>query len=280
VNRIKTSFITIDGLKIRYAQGGSNHGHPVLLLSPWPESILAYTPTWEIFQALGPVVAVDLPGFGHSQSRPELMAPEPMGDFLVEIVKAFKLSRPHVVGPDVGTPAVLFAASKYPDLFRSCIIGSGATDHTDLGGGLDLIVNSPAFMEEFKNWTGERFVRGAMERITKYRLPEEILGDYIESYSGKRLLESAQFVRNYPSHLPRLPQRLALIQTPCQIVAGKDDPLVRVSNAMGLHRGIPINKLDLLNCGHYAWEDEAAEYGRICSEWISGGYEKLLKESR
>jgi pimeloyl-ACP methyl ester carboxylesterase len=83
-------FKTIDGLKIRYACSqttGSveNQGDPILLLSPWPESIYTFLPTWETFAVLGPLVAVDLPGFGLSQSRPEVMAPEPMGEFIVSV---------------------------------------------------------------------------------------------------------------------------------------------------------------------------------------------------
>ena len=61
-----TQFKTIDGLKIRFATNGKPSGVPILLLSPLPESILAFLPTWEMFSALGPVVAVDLPGFGLS----------------------------------------------------------------------------------------------------------------------------------------------------------------------------------------------------------------------
>jgi hypothetical protein len=43
----------IDGLKIRYAcsqASGSVHKvqDPILLLSPWPESIYAFLPTWEV----------------------------------------------------------------------------------------------------------------------------------------------------------------------------------------------------------------------------------------
>ena len=92
--------------------------NPILLLSPWPESIYAFLPTWEMFSGLGPLVAVDLPGFGLSQSRPDVMAPEAMGEFILRIVDAFGLDRPHAIGPDVGTPALLFAAANHPGSFQ------------------------------------------------------------------------------------------------------------------------------------------------------------------
>src|SRR5271170_6548780 len=190
-------FKTIDGLQIRFAVSEKKDGVPILLLSPWPESIYAFLPTWDTFSKLGRVVAVDLPGFGGSQSRPDLRAPEAMGDFVVRILQAFELVQPHVVAPDVGTPAVLFAAANHPGTFKSMIIGSGATDHTDIGGILDELVNAPS-LEPYKNLTGEEFVRGAIDNIKKYQLPDYALEDYIASYASARFFESVKFVRDYP----------------------------------------------------------------------------------
>jgi len=152
-----TQFKTINGLQIRFATGGKKDGDPILLLSPLPESILAFLPTCDMFCTLGPVVAVDLPAFGPSESRANLRTPEALGEFLPQILAAFGLKQPHVVAPDVGTPACLFASANHPGLFKSMVIGSGATDHTDLGGILDQIVNAPS-LEAFKDLTGEQFV--------------------------------------------------------------------------------------------------------------------------
>src|SRR6202167_3771250 len=178
-------FKNIDGLKIRFATNDQKDGEPILLLSPLPESILAFLPTWEMFSALGPVTAVDLPAFGLSGSEPYLRAPEAMGNFVIRILESFGLVKPHVVAPDVGAPACLFAAANHPGIFKSLVIGSGATDHTDIGGILDQIVNAPS-LEPFKNLTGEQFVRGAIENMKQYKLPDFALRDYLASYAGPR----------------------------------------------------------------------------------------------
>src|ERR1700679_1524452 len=185
-------FKNIDGLKIRFATNDKQNGEPILLLSPLPESILAFLPTWEMFSALGPVVAVDIPAFGLSESRPDVRAPEPLGDFIVRILQAFGLDKPHVVAPDVGTPACLFAAANHPSTFKSLIIGSGATDHTDIGGILDELVNTRS-LESYKNLTGKDFVSGATGNMTKYKLPDYALQDYFASYAGDRFFESVEF---------------------------------------------------------------------------------------
>jgi pimeloyl-ACP methyl ester carboxylesterase len=83
------------------------------------------------------------------------------------------------------------------------------------------------------------------------------------------------FVRDYPQSLPRLAKRLNDITVPCQITVGRRDPFVPVSNAEGLHRGLPKSILNVLECGHFAWEDASAEYGKLACDFIQGGYAKL-----
>jgi pimeloyl-ACP methyl ester carboxylesterase len=96
--------------------------------------------------------------------------------------------------------------------------------------------------------------------------------DYLASYAGERFLQSVAFVRRYPQDLPRIAARLAEIETPAQIIVGRHDPYVPVSNAQGLLKGLPKSKLDILDCGHFEWDDGAPEYGRLAAEWIKGGY--------
>ena len=75
----------------------------MLLLAPWPESLWAFRRIWDRVSAVGRVVAIDLPGFGHSDGRPELIAPDTSGAFLARLIDEWSLGAPHVVGPDVGT---------------------------------------------------------------------------------------------------------------------------------------------------------------------------------
>src|SRR2546430_9925641 len=121
---MRMQFRVIDGLTVRFAQSHDREDH-ALLLSPWPESLLAFEPTWARLAEHTHLVAIDLPGFGHSQRRNALMSPGAMGEFIVRVADTFGLESPHVVGPDVGTGAALFAAALYPGRLRSLVVGSG-----------------------------------------------------------------------------------------------------------------------------------------------------------
>src|SRR6476646_1898110 len=108
--------VEIDGLSVRYARSGVCKGSPILLTAPWPESMYSCHRVLPLLASEHPLIAVDLPGYGRAQSRPDVMAPEAMGDFVISLLKHFDISRTHVVAPDVGTLAVLFAVSEKPDL--------------------------------------------------------------------------------------------------------------------------------------------------------------------
>jgi hypothetical protein len=53
-------FIDVDGLRLRFAKSEKMSGDPILLLSPWPESICAFLPTWEEFSGWSPWTFPDL----------------------------------------------------------------------------------------------------------------------------------------------------------------------------------------------------------------------------
>jgi pimeloyl-ACP methyl ester carboxylesterase len=126
---IQMQFRVIDGLTVRFAQSEDRDDH-ALLLSPWPESLLAFEPMWARLAEHAHLVAIDLPGFGHSQRRDALLSPRAMGEFIITAADAFGLEHPHIVGPDIGTAASLFAAAAHPERLRSLVaaerLGPGA----------------------------------------------------------------------------------------------------------------------------------------------------------
>ena len=102
VSPISTYFRVCDGVRVRFADTKAESGTTVLLLAPWPESLWAFRRIWDRVAAVGRVVAIDLPGFGHSDGRPELIAPDGAGAFLGRLIDEWGLGAPHVVCPPVG----------------------------------------------------------------------------------------------------------------------------------------------------------------------------------
>ena len=107
-SEIVTYFRVCDGTRVRYADTRENSDTVILMLAPWPETLWAYRRVWDQISAVGRVVALDMPGFGHSDQPERLIAPDAMGDFLALLIDEWDLGAPHIVGPDVGTAAALF----------------------------------------------------------------------------------------------------------------------------------------------------------------------------
>ena len=259
---------TADGLVIRYAEADKGADETVLLLNPWPESLFAWDTIWPRLAKTARLVAIDLPGFGQSERRAELLSPRAMGSFLLRLVDECELGRPHLVGPDVGTGAVLFAASEDLDRFPSAVVGSGgASVPLEVTGTLKQIIEAQD-VSAFRALDGREVVAGALKGIEGHTLPEAVREDYLASYAGDRFVESMAYVRSYPSDLPVLAERLGDIRTPVQIIAGRHDALVPPSNAEFLHARLAHSKLDILETGHFAWEDGADEYLELTRSWI------------
>ena len=263
---IRPQFRTIDGLLIRFAET-EPHKRDALLLSPWPESVFAFEPTWSRLAEHAHLVAVDLPGFGHSERRDALLSPRAMGEFIVRLADAFGLEQPHIVGPDIGTSAALFAASIAPSRFGTLVIGSGGSAvPLQLGGVLKEWVEAPD-LEPYRHVDPRQIVEAAMASLERYTPSSEAREDYLAAYLGDRFVESMRYVRTYPEQLPVLSDLLSQIRTPVLVIAGERDTFVPPVNAEFLVASLPHGKLALIDAGHFTWEDAAEQYASLATSW-------------
>jgi pimeloyl-ACP methyl ester carboxylesterase len=268
---IEPQFRTVDGLNVRFAESEPRDEH-ALLLSPWPESLYAFDQMWDRLAEHAHLVAVDLPGFGHSERRDSLLAPRAMGEFVIRLADEFGLEHPHTVGPDIGTGALLFAAADNPGRLRSIVVGSGGASYPlELGGILNDWVVAPD-VEGYRAADPREIVSAAVSGIERYELPDSVREDYLSAYEGDRFVESMRYVRAYPAELPILADLLPQIQTPVEIIGGLWDWAVPPSNHRYLHQRLPKSKLDLIDAGHFTWEDAPEEYAEIVTSWWARGH--------
>jgi pimeloyl-ACP methyl ester carboxylesterase len=276
---IQPSFRTIDGVAVRFAESernGTQKGDAILL-SPWPESLYAYEAIWPRLAHTTRLVAIDLPGFGRSARKDELMSPRAMGEFIIRAADAFGLNHPHIVGPDLGTAAALFAAAAQPDRFLGLVVGRGGTAvPIQLGDALRERVFAQD-LEPYRRTGGRPFVERALQMLECYAPSETAREDYLTSYDGDRYAESIRYVQSYPTELKLLRDVLLNIQTPVQIIAGKRDNVVPPVNAEYLHERLPHSELHLIDSGHFVWEDAADEYASLATAWWGGGYQRIQK---
>jgi len=269
---LKAEYRTVDGLQIRYADSGGSASQHLVLTSPWPESLYAFDRMWPRLSGIARLLAIDLPGFGRSERRTDLLSPMAMSEFLVQVLDQWDITDPHLVCPDVGTPAALFAAARHPGRIRSLVVGSAGTAYPlDVSGTLKELIEAPD-IDAFRSLDPAALIAGLVAPLGPAAPAGDIIADYVESSRGDRFAESARYVRSYPEQLPLLAGLLPQIFTPVQIITGRTDPIVPVANAEFLHARLPNSRLDVLDAGHLAWEEIPAEYGAIVAGWVNGGY--------
>ena len=273
---ITTYFRVSDGVRLRYADTKADSDTVVLMLAPWPESLWAFRRIWDRVTPLGRVLALDMPGFGHSdQQRPELIAPDAMGEFLARLIDEWGLGAPHIVGPDVGTAAALFLAAKAPERVTSLTIGGGAVRFpVEAGGALKDVIEAPS-LDVVRELDARTNIGYAVQAGASSDSEPDVHEDYVSAYDLGRFAESARFVRHYPEQNKMLGDLLPTITTPTLIVAGRSDDLVPWSNNQYLGEVLPNSELHPLDAGHFAWEEAADEYGRLVVDWASGGYRRV-----
>ena len=265
----EVQFRAVDGVRIRYADSGGSHEATILLTSPWPESVYAYARMWETLAEHARLFAIDLPGFGASERRDDLLSPRAMGDFLAQLIAEVELGTPHIVAPDVGTSAALFAAAAHPERIASLIVGTGgAAVPLQLGDPLKTWVLDPD-LDKYRRMDPRAIVGAAVDTIAG-GIPDDIRADYLDCYDGDRFAESMRYVRTYPEQLPQLAELLPQITTPVTLINGSHDSVVPLANEEFLHERLPTSRLVVLDAGHFLWEEEPAAYAAAVLDAVAG----------
>jgi pimeloyl-ACP methyl ester carboxylesterase len=267
-NHIQTTTTSVDGLKIRYTDSGTD-GPVVLLTSPWPESLFAFRRVWPVLSPTVRLVAVDLPGFGHSEGRPEVLNPAAMAEFLAGCIAQLKLPAPHLVGPDVGASASLFLAARHPDSIRSLVVGGGGASYPlEVTGALADIIAAPS-IDVFVGQDIRATIGATVESAAPHADEPVVWEDYVSGYENGRFAESTRYVRAYPDDLPVLRDLLPSIQIPVHVFAASGDRLVPVSNGRYLNDRIPGSMLSILPASHFAWEELPHQFAGIIADLVA-----------
>ena len=268
----------VNGVKVRYAQGGNSSKPTLILLSPLPQSVLAYAPLWKELTSEFHVFALDMPGFGHSEGGKEYMTFEMQGLFLKYFIEFFKIRKPHIVGPDVGMAAALYYAGNFQNEIESLIIGDGPGVNPSKNGSIiNKMVKSRFWRVVFDLVGAETFIHaGSLLGYGNYSPNQEEIDDYVSSYS-KRVGTIMQWFKNYPEGLSLVDSKLESINVPVQIFWGDNDKFLLPENAQNLHNKLKYSKLHIFKeCGHFSYQDKHGEFGKMIHDWVLEKYSLIV----
>ncbi len=271
---MQPKYRTIDGTKIRYAEGGKADGPVVLLLCPLPQSILCYDPIWNKLGAHCRTVALDLPGFGRSEGGLEFMSFEAQSRFLDKFVREMGLRQIHIVGPDVGMAVALHYAIHQKHDLASVIIGDGPGIVPSVNGSIiNKAVDSGFWRMVFRIAGAQAFVEAGYRLACVNYVPSaEEVADYVASYDG-RIGPVTHWFKTYPENLATVDPHLGALDLPVQIFWGDLDVFLLVDNGQRLQERLKRSQLRVFErCGHYSYQDKPDEFSDMVLAWVNEGH--------
>lgn len=264
-------FVEVAGTRIRIARSPAPGRPTVVMLSPFPQSIMAYAPIWEGLARDFDLLAIDLPGFGRSAGGVEFMTFEAQGRFLRQAIEHFALADVHILGPDVGMPAALYVAAQADAPVKSIVIGDGpAIAPSSNASVIRKMVDSPFWRLVFRvAGAGALVESGVRTCYVRYYPNEEELSDYKQSYAG-RVSAAMEWFRLYPESLATTDPLIEQVRVPTLIFWGAEDAILLPDNGERLHARMPGSELRIIeDCGHFAYQDCHEEFAAMLTEWVT-----------
>ena len=247
---------TIANRNIRLAEAGSVDAPLVVLLSPFPESILSFTGSWKALTEKCRVIAIDLPGFGGSEGDRKDMSPSAQGAHLAAIFDELDLHNVHLIAPDVGMGAA-------PGPFKLAFMISMLARFGFMRFTTGLLGAGPLIA--FSSKLGS----------IRHRANAKQIDDYKRSYSG-RAHEVVYWFKDFRSKAAELAGRVNEIDIPTLVFWGELDVMFDVSNAEYLNAALPQSKLHILpESGHLAWADQPELFAEMIIDWVETTHKKL-----
>lgn len=275
---IPTETRTIAGRQIRLAEGGPTDAPLVVLLSPFPESILTFAGSWEALTKECRIIAIDLPGFGASEGDRNDMSPTALGNHLKAIFDELDLQDIHLVGPDVGMGAALAYALDHGERLSSLVVGHGpgAPGPFKLARMINMLASSKIMRTSTAMLGAGPLIAttGKLGAIRHRSNPTQI-DDYKKAYSG-RASEVIHWFEDFRAKAAELSERVGDIQIPTLVFWGDLDVMFHVSNAELLNDALPNSKLEIFpEAGHLSWSDQPEMFGSMVIDWAQGGYKTV-----
>ena len=262
---------TIAGRQIRLAEAGPADAPLLVLLSPFPESILSFMGSWEALTAKFRVIAIDLPGFGASEGDSHDMSPAAQGAHLAAIFEELDLRDIHLVGPDVGMGAALAYALNHEHRLASMAIGHGpgAPGPFKLAFMINMLAKF-GFMRFSSAMLGAGPLIAFSSKLgaIRHQANATQVDDYKSAYAG-RSAEVMHWFKGLRSKASDLAERVHQIDIPTLVFWGELDVMFDPSNAEHLHKALLNSQLQMLpEAGHLAWADQPELFANMIIDWV------------
>jgi pimeloyl-ACP methyl ester carboxylesterase len=226
------------------------------------------------------VIAMDLPGFGHSPMPRERITISGYGRILDSLLETLGVSAATVVGNSMGGFVSAELAIAFPQRVERLVLVSGAGistyRHRDVERIEPFLRRLAPMLAVYTAWTATRSDRMARRRglrnltlgmVTRHpgRLPAPLAAEQLRGAGKPGFMQGLRANIDYP-----IRERLPEIACPTLIVWGEDDKVIPVADASVFEELIPNSrKVIFKDTGHMAMLERPASFNRLLADFMS-----------
>jgi poly(3-hydroxyalkanoate) depolymerase len=260
-----TEFLDVEGLKLRVRVRGS--GPPLLLVMGLGGNVEMWEPLTDQLRGLT-TIAYDAPGTGESDTPRWPLSIRAQARVAVQIVDSLGHTDFDVLGVSYGGAVAQEMAIRHPERVRRLILAATSFGVGSVPGRLSAV----ALLATPYRYYSRSHLKSIAPRLYGGRIARE--PELLDQHAYSRL-GHAPSVRGYLWQLAAIASWTGLpflqrIRVPVLVLAGDDDPIVRVANARILAALLPDARLVVMRgSGHLFLIDEASRSAKLIRDFLA-----------
>lgn len=252
--------ININELDINYTDQGS--GKIILLLHGWGVDITVYKLMITHFSENNRVIALDLPGFGKSNTPKQSMSVDDYAKFVWDFCQKLDIAPEILMGHSFGGRIIIKALGKYnlfPSVKKVILTGSAG------------IKPKRTFKYYSRVYTFKLLKHLANNKIT-YKLCPKLIDKAKSKFGSEDYKKASPVMRETMVRVVNddLTPLLSGIKVPTLLIWGENDTATPVKDGRLMESKIKGSGLVVLkNCTHYAFLEKPWEFHKICDSFLN-----------
>lgn len=270
-------WVHVQGRAINLVELGS--GEPVLFVHGLGGSWTNWLEQLPVLAARRRVIALDLPGFGHSPMPASSVSIDGYAHLLQGLLEALEIESAAVVGNSMGGEIAVELALAAPALVERLVLVSPAGISTAaVIARLPLIRRIHPPLDVINRWIADNAEavarRPRLRRLTMsvvasqpQRIPAAFVSEQLRGLGKAGFLPALEAL---VSHSAQLQERLSGVACPTLILWGARDPVISAGDAEVFHARIPNSrKVVWQDVGHVAMFERAADFNALLESFLS-----------
>ncbi|MCD5422695.1 alpha/beta fold hydrolase [Rhodococcus pyridinivorans] len=265
-------FVQTETYRMHFYEAGA--GHPIILLhgsGPGATGWSNFWPNIEHLSATNRVIAVDMPGWGKSDTENDEFG-YTHTESLIRFMDELNIEKAALVGNSMGGMTSLITAVKHSDRVSHLItMGAPAPGVNYFGPSDGPSEGLKILFHAYREPTAEN-----MKRLVQIMcFDEEMATDELAQLRSEAALANPAHLESFlnrsfdPSFNTIFPQ-LSNLEVPSLFIHGRDDRVVGFENSLRLVSLVPNSRMLVLNrCGHWAQIEYPDEFNRTVASFVA-----------